>query len=344
MRVVAVLVVCLLLPRSGASSFAPPEPADRAADAPVASDPMTPAGVAIGVYRPELPDDLSRLGAYEAARGRPVAIVHWYALWGGWKSAFSRSDLEAVGARGSLPLITWEPWAGTGPDPAWSLRSAVLSGAHDAYVRSWAVGLAAYGQPVLLRFAHEMHDQPTYPWAVGVNGNTAADYLAAWRHVRAIFREAGADNVRWIWNPNTLGLATAAGYAATYQALYPGDDEVDLVGLDVFNTGPRLDWGAPTWRTFGQVLSAPYAAVTELTSKRIILPEVGSTELGGAKGLWIAAMFDHELERFPRVRALVWFDVDKEEAWSLGSSPAAYKAWLAGSARPRFAVAASSLL
>jgi hypothetical protein len=44
-------------------------------------------------------------------------------------------------------------------------------------------------------------------------------------------------------------------------------------------------------------------------------------------------MFDRELEQFPRVRALVWFDVDKEQRWSLRSSQPAYEAWLAGSAQ-----------
>jgi hypothetical protein len=48
-------------------------------------------------------------------------------------------------------------------------------------------GMAAYGKPVLLRFAHEMHNQPSYSWAVGVNGNTASDYLAAWDYVHARF-------------------------------------------------------------------------------------------------------------------------------------------------------------
>ena len=70
--------------------------------------------------------------------------------------------------------------------------------------------MAAYAGPVLLRFAHEMHDQ-SYPWAVAVNGNTAEQYVAAWRYVHAIFVAEGATNVRWIWNPNTMpGTARAA--------------------------------------------------------------------------------------------------------------------------------------
>jgi endoglucanase len=168
-----------------------------------------------------------------------------------------------------------------------------------------------------------------------MNSNTAEDYLAAWHHVRAIFRAAGASNVRWIWNPNTLGSARAAAYAPVYQALYPGDDDVDLLGLDVFNTGPRLDWGAPEWRSFTETLSEPYAAITALSSKPVILAEVGSSEIGGLKDQWISSMFDSELAQFSAVRAVVWFDVDKEQSWSLSSSHASFAAWLAASRASR---------
>jgi beta-mannanase len=40
------------------------------------------------------------------------------------------------------------------------------------------------------------------PWAVGVNGNTAAHYVAAWRHVHRIFTKVGATNATWVWCPN----------------------------------------------------------------------------------------------------------------------------------------------
>jgi hypothetical protein len=300
--------------------------------------PGSAAKVALGIYQPALPNDLSGLATYESAMQQPVSIVAWYALWGGWKSAFSRADLEAVSAHGSLPLITWEPWAGTGPDPAWSLNNAILSGKNDDYITSWARGLAAYGKPVVLRLAHEMHNQPAYPWAVGVNGNTAAEYVAAWKHVRGLFRAAGASNVLWVWNPNTLGGAPSSTYRSTYAALYPGDDQVDYVGLDIYNTGPQLDWGAPFWQSFSQALAAPYAAITSVSTRPLILPEVGSTETGGSKAQWIQNTLSAGLDQFPAVRALVWFDVDKEQAWSLHSSASSLAAWTAASAAPRFKV------
>ena len=304
----------------------------------IAADAQTPDArpIAIGYYQVALPDDLSGIAEYEVAARRTAAIIHWYALWGGWKGAFNAADLAAVAAHGSVPMITWEPWAGRSNDAAWSLRTAVLSGANDAYIDGWARGLAAFHQPVLLRFAHEMNDNATYPWGVGVNGNTVGDYLAAWRHVRAIFARYDTSNVQWVWNPNTIGDAPRSRYDATFQALYPGDDQVDWLGIDIYNTGPDLDWGAPYWRGFKDALARPYAALDALSNKPIILAEIGSSESGGSKSRWITDALTTDMRNFPKVAAMVWFDVDKEQPWALHSSRAAADAWDASVGQARF--------
>ena len=328
LRAVAPVLVLLVLQHwTSATALAEPRPPARVSPLETLPD------LALGVYRPAFPDKLAVVDEYERASGTSMPIVHWFALWGGWKREFSLADLEAVRQRGSTPMISWEPWAARPNDPEWTLREAILSGRNDAYVEAWATGLASYGRPVILRFAHEMHHQQ-YPWALGVNGNTADDYVAAWRHVHDIFEKAGATNVSWVWNPNTMGAASADRHLQLYRQLYPGDAYVDLVGIDVYNTGPELDWGAPYWRSFADVLREPYAAITALTDKPLILPEVGSTEQGGSKGEWIGeALSPATLEQFPRLRALIWYDIPKEQPWQLGSSPEALAAWLRASAR-----------
>jgi beta-mannanase len=173
-----------------------------------------------------------------------------------------------------------------------------------------------------------MHNQPTYPWAVGNLGNTSEDYLAAWRHVRSIFRAAGAGNVSWVWSPNTLGSGTADEHKQVYRTLFPGDSEIDYVGLDIYNTGPVLDWGAPYWRSPAEILAGPYEALGHISKKPLLLAEVGSTEIGGNKAAWITELLsDSFAAAFPRVGGIVWFDIQKEQPWALRSSPAAYSAF-----------------
>jgi len=332
------------VPTATPTSVVSPTATSSPVVSPTATAPTT-AQVAFGVYRNVFPNDLSSVQSYEQATGKQMTIVHWYALWGGWKSQFSRADLDIVRGRGSVPMITWEPWSGSSNDSSWSLRQAILSGRNDAYIESWARGMAAYGEPVLLRFAHEMHHQPAYPWALGNFGNTPAEYVAAWKHVRAIFDRNGATNVAWVWNPNTMGDSSAATYAPIYRSLYPGDAYVDWIGLDLYNTGPHLDWGAPYWRPFSKVMSEPYAAITALTNKPLVLGEVGSTETGGDKAQWIADGLGPSLvTQFPRVKAVVWFDINKEEAWSVQSSNSARTAYVSAMRQSQFMASAAPLL
>ena len=300
-------------------------------------------GVALGLYRQSFPDDLTVLDGYERTAESRSSIVHWFSHWGGWKGQFVREDLERVARRGAVPMITWEPWAGIN-EPSWSLRDAILSGRQDAYIDAWARGLSEYGRPVLLRFAHEMHDQPDYPWVVGNHRNTADEYVSAWRRVRTIFARYDTRNVIWVWNPNVRGATSATELEPIYRSLYPGDDAVDWIGLSIYNTGPALDWGAPTWRPFDEIVQEPYRAITAVSGKPLVLGEVGTTEQGGNKADWINLALGPDLtRRFPRLKALVWFDVDKEQPWQIRSSTAAFDAFTEAWRRPTFDVDPAAL-
>jgi beta-mannanase len=147
-------------------------------------------------------------------------------------------------------------------------------------------------------------------------------------HVHTVFAEEGAKNVRWVWNPNTMPGTRRAAYEEIYRSVYPGNDVVDWSGLDIYNGGATLDsWGG--WRTFREALIEPYDALHAVADKPVILPEVGSAEVGGAKAEWIRSVFaELQSGRFAAVRALVWFDVDKEERWAVHSSQPALAAWL----------------
>ena len=101
--------------------------------------------------------------------------------------------------------------ASSGDQPAYRL-AAIIDGTYDAYIRSWATGMAALPYPVVIRFAHEMNGF-WYPWCEQSNGNRPGDYVAAWRHVHDLFADAGAHNVTWLWSPNVTypGAAPLAG-------------------------------------------------------------------------------------------------------------------------------------
>ena len=144
------------------------------------------------------------------------------------------------------------------------------------------------GGPVFIRFAHEMnHQHHAYPWSVGYNGNTAADYVAAWRRIHSIFRDAGADNVRFVWCPNVNIQGSSP-----FRRFHPGDQYVDWIGLDGYNGGSGLDWGG--WLTFSQVFEPSYVDLKE-HRKPMVVCEVGSSEQGGDKAAWIEVALAREI-------------------------------------------------
>ena len=273
-------------------------------------------GIYLGLWQPGFPD-LSDIAAYERSVRKQAAIVHWYQGWGAANAPLDLDAITRVSDRGSVAMITWEPWDYTKGIEQPEYRPANIAAGHfDDYVRSWARGLASYDGTVLLRFAHEMN-HPYYPWSVGVNGNTESDYVAAWRHVHDIFTQEGATNVQWVWSP----LIWWEG-APLIEPMYPGDEYVDWVAVDGYN---NVDWGG--WQSFSQIFGASYERLTALTDKPIMIAEVASAEAGGSKAAWITDMFARLPVEYPEIRAVVWFNESKEADWRVNSSNASLRAF-----------------
>jgi hypothetical protein len=296
--------------------------------------------VALGMMV-EVVENRARLDATIDMIGRDLAVVMFHTHWGTFSGNFDQSLLEYVSDRGAVPLVTWEAWqpfyAGGVPvadQPVFAL-SNVLSGAFDEYIDSWANGLTAYGLPVLLRWGHEMNGD-WYPWAVGVNSNTSESFVRAWQYIHDRFDEAGATNVQWVWSPIAGSIATNRAANLDLASIYPGDEYVDWIGLSGFNWGTTVQpWGVDGWKTFSQIFFASYTRLTGLADKPIIVAEVASTEEGGDKAGWITSAMISELpERFPQIRAFVWFNILKETDWRVESSPESLRAFVAAASTP----------
>jgi hypothetical protein len=285
---------------------------------------VTTAPLAQNPWRPWGPADLVSVNAFEHRVQLHVSVVMWYADWRHGPPPLTQ--LNAVARRGSVPEITWEPWDAAGSlyaaQPRYALRN-IVAGRFDAYVRSWARRLAAWGKPVRIRFAQEMNGN-WYPWGRAVNGNRRGQFVAAWRRVHRIFVSAGARNVRWVWSPVT----------GAPRAFFPGRNEVDMLGVTCLNGGTQLF--QRQWRSFSTICGGSIEALHRLAPRLPIeLSEVSTAPSGGSKAAWIAGMFAY-LARHPVVKSLIWFDLRKETDWTIESSPGAVKAFRAGLRPGRF--------
>lgn len=279
----------------------------------------------LGAFVPGSPQNMAPVDAWAADAGRAPSLVMWYQAWGGPGNAFDPTALSHVADRGAVPMVTWEPWdwqAGMS-QPAYSLRN-INKGRYDTFIRTWATAAKAWGRPMMLRFAHEMNATP-YPWAAFTNGNTPARYIAAWRHVHDIFVQVGATNVSWVWSPSIIGAGQVG-----LSSVYPGSSYVNWVAADGYNGGSALSWGG--WLKFGQLFNSTLDAFNTLApGKPQMIAETASVEAGGNKAAWITQMFA-ALALRPQVRALVWFNQNKEADWRIESSGAAQAAFATGAA------------
>ncbi|MEX2238750.1 MAG: glycosyl hydrolase [Dehalococcoidia bacterium] len=268
-----------------------------------------------GVWQPGAPIHMDKLLRVTQTAGEKPAAIHWFTAWGNKSGIFERSRFEKVAAYGALPVVTWEPQRLRRGlvQPDYTPRK-IADGEFDDYVKTWARGLRDFGQTVLLRFGHEMN-HPHFPWAVGVGGNTAQDYVDAWRHLRQVFWAEDCFNVSWVWAPQAEYYGTTP-----FHQVYPGHDYVDWVGMTGFNGGNELDWGG--WRSFRDIFFSSYHKL-ETYNKPMAVCEVGSAEGGGNKAQWILeAMKDVIPNQMSKIYLLLWFNEVAQADWRIYSSRA----------------------
>lgn len=249
-----------------------------------------------------------------------VAIVDFYL---GWGAPFPRGQVNRIRAAGAVPEITWEPWNyKLGLHQTADSLSAIAGGSFDAYVQGFANEAKAWGGTLLLRFGHEMNGT-WYPWCIGINGNTATDYVSAFRHLHRVM--SAATNIRWVWSPNILLPGQSEKFLAS---LYPGDSYVNYVGIDGYNFGTSVT--NLRWLTPDEVFTATVAAVKKITTtKPIIFAEVACSEQGGNKATWIDQMFQF-IGSQPRIVGFVWTEFKAKADWPLESSAASLAAMRTG--------------
>ncbi len=145
-----------------------------------------------------------------------------------------------------------------------------------------------------------------------------------------IFRQEGATNVRWVWSPNI-----AYPGSTPFAQVYPGDAAVDWIGLDGYNFGTSQSWSQ--WTDFVGVFGPSYDGVTQMSGKPLMIGETASSELGGDKAAWIThGLLTDVPKRFPRLRAIIWFDENKETDWRINSSSTALAAFIAVAKSPTY--------
>jgi hypothetical protein len=246
----------------------------------------------------------SAVADLEQSIGRGLDIHHNFYTWDeAFPTDVERADLAA----GRIPMMSWNGKGVT--------TKAIANGRYDDLITRRANDVKALGQPVLIRWFWEMDGNKKADFA-----GTPEQYIAAWQHIVGIFRAQGADNVRWVWCPNASAFNDGEA-----QAFYPGPDFVDWTCADGYNWAPGR--AGDDYRSFKEIFSGFYLWAAQ-QNKPIMVGEFGVQERNpGDKADWIAAARETIKTDFPLLKAVVYFDANKDYDWRLTTSDSALAAF-----------------
>lgn len=263
--------------------------------------------------------DRARFGAWAATSGQvvpdhvaleelvraPLPVFSWFQpLADPWDGETTR-QIAALDTGDTYDcMVCWE---------AWGVRlSDVAAGGWDQQIAAYMTAAGAYPGQVLIRLFHEPNGT-WYPWALANENrlvNSADEWRAAWRRVVRVAREQHADNVQFVFCPNTDDVG---GIAA--EEYWPGHEWVDVIGVDGYNWGWSDD-GVPE-KTAEEIIAPMYQRLTALhPTAEFMVGEIGCVP-HAQKGAWFRALY--QTPRFSRLTRVAFFHEDKEEDWRLDS-------------------------
>jgi hypothetical protein len=250
------------------------------------------------------------VGGIEKDLGRRLDIINTYRRFE--QPVGTESDEEFLD-RGTTLMISWA----TGD------TRSITAGHHDDLIRAQARGVRKLRVPVMLRMRWEM-DRPNLRATMW----SGEDYVAAWKHVRAIFTEERATNVSWVWCPTAEGFVRGDA-----PAFYPGDDQVDWTCVDVY--------AGSKFKPIGELMG-PFLQWAAQRPKPIVVGEFGVARAWGSDGraAWLRDA-ERTFKANRQIKAVVYFESNPDgngpkKQFRLSDDRPAFRAFTELTADPYF--------
>ena len=221
-----------------------------------------------------------------------------------------RKAAKVHAERGGVVTISWHPRNPLTGGDAWDVSSkevvkSLLDGGdlHGLFMDQWLPRLGDFFEslgatPVIFRPWHE--NIGSWFWWGG-NLCTADEYKALYRTTWAYLTETrGLTNILWCYSPNS-GISVD-----DYMDRYPGDDVVDILGVDHYEyVGP--DGLEPSGKRFAAELIRSLGFVHALSighDKLMCLSETGLESLPDPQ--WWTGVLYPAIKEFPIAYVLTW--------------------------------------
>lgn len=231
-----------------------------------------------------------------------------------------REEIVAHVARGGIATISWHPRNPLTGSTAWdnknpnTVRSILPGGSERGKFQMWKRRLSAFlrslcdeqGRPLpfIFRPWHE-NSGAWFWWGRGIC--SAEEYKALWNDVQDFLLADGLSNIVWSWSPNY-------GFQPDVLDTYPGDDRVDIVGLDAYQQRGGE-------QSFVSRLHKDLTLLCNFASERhklIALTECGYQNLPDAT--WWTRVLKPQIVKYPLSYFLVWRNADHHQYFAPASS------------------------
>ncbi len=234
-----------------------------------------------------------------------------------------RKDILAQHARGGIVTLSWHPWNPVTGENAWDPKGdavkEVLEGKQKEKFESWLGKVATFinslqtccGEkvPVIFRPWHEMNGG-WFWW--GANSCTPQQYVALYKKTYERLKAAGCDNLVWAWSPNLGDAKTVDAFLERY----PGNDVVDMVGVDIYEfDGNDANYAKNLKETLDVMVEAG-----KKTGKMVALTETGCRGIAQKKD-WFTKTLLPVIKDYSLSYVLFWrnaWDKPQEEAYLPG--------------------------
>jgi hypothetical protein len=262
-------------------------------------------GIALGIF---VKGGVKEEGVLIDELGRTPAIIQSFNGW----NAFPKEFLDFVVGKGAMPMVTIG-------SPGSLVE--VAGGQHDQVIGKWAQAAKAYPHVIYVRLMWEMNGG-WYTWGFGNKGNTAPQYVAAFRHIVDVFHQSNVENVQFVWCVS----ASAQRKGPPLKDFFPGDEYVDWVSMDGYNH----QGGRPI--SLQAVFMDAYEQLTKMSNRPVMIAETGTVEDSAdpsAKAKWLTEGFLRTIpQKMPRVKAVLYFDAPGQGfTYPLHSSQASFEAF-----------------
>ncbi len=222
-----------------------------------------------------------------------------------------REEMLAHVRRGGVVTLSWHPRNPLTGGTAWDnidttvVRSILPGGSQHRKFLLWMKHVRDFLRtlrgdndrpiPIIFRPWHE-NNGAWFWW--GAKQCRPEEYRALWCMLQDYLINEGFDNLLWSWSPN-LGLKDS-----DFES-YPGDDRVDLIGLDAYQWGTEKD--------FVTQLNADLKRLTQKAAesgKLLALTECGLKNLPDPT--WWTRVLKPQIDQYPISYFLVWRNAKHE--------------------------------